>query len=953
MLLKNYFQNLKKEYSHYTFSNIAFDSSKVKKNYIFFAIKGNMHDGHLYINDAIKKGAKIIIHEKKFNGIKNGVLFLYSKNVRKKLAEFSFKINKSIPKNLIAVTGTNGKSSVADFYFQILKLNNIKVASIGTLGVKTNDSLLKLPNTTIDPLSLSQILKNLKKQKVDNVILEASSHGLVQNRLDGLKFEAGIFTNLSHDHLDYHKTMKNYLKAKLYLFQNLLKKNSKVVIDQSVPQNKIIKKICKNNLLNLNTISDNDKKAKIKIDNSYYDGDYQIVELKIKNKKYKLKINLIGKIQIKNLLMAIVVAENSKLSLDKIIRSIPKIKSINGRLENIDKIHNKSKVILDYAHTPDALKTVLVNIKDQFPNKMISIVFGCGGNRDKFKRPLMGRIVDQYCDKIYLTDDNPRNENPNLIRKEIKKGIKKKNFFEIKERKKAIDQAINDLKTGEILLVAGKGHEETQTYKNKEKFFSDRKIILNSINKKNKNLSQNIKINIISEQSNTKLKLNKLKINKAVINSKEVKKDDIFFTLKGKKNDAHNYLNEVFKNKASIAVVNKIHKNSKNTKQIKVKETLKFLSKSASIFRDNIDTHIIAITGSSGKTSLKDLLGFTLSKIDKTSFSRNSFNNKFGVPLSLFNIDQSDKYGVVEVGMDKKGEIDFLSKIIKPNVAVITNISYAHIKNFKNILGIAAAKGEIISNIKKGGSIVLNHDDKFFKYHHDLAQKKNLKIITFSSNKTSANIYLKKLIKKKKKYQLVIRVNDKENKFYVSNNFKNLISNILCAIAVISIYFDVSKLSQNIFKNIKNTEGRGDYKKIKIKNKIINLIDESYNSNPLSLKSSLANFDKININKKRKHIILGDMLELGKFSKKLHKEATKQINKISINKVNVIGKHILETYKKINKSNKGKILKNDSDLTNLIFNDLQNGDYLMVKGSNSTGLFNYISKLKRKNIHAL
>ena len=387
--------------------------------------------------------------------------------------------------------------------------------------------------------------------------MEASSHGLVQNRLDGLKFEAGIFTNLSHDHLDYHKTMKNYLKAKLYLFQNLLNKNSKVVIDQSVPQNKIIKKICKNNLLNLNTISDNDKKAKIKIDKSYYDGDHQIVELKIKNKKYKLKINLIGKIQIKNLLMAIIVAENSKLSIDKIIRSIPKIKSINGRLENIGKIYNKSKVILDYAHTPDALKTVLVNIKDQFPNKIISIVFGCGGNRDKFKRPLMGKIADKYCDKIYLTDDNPRNENPNLIRKEIKKGIKKKNFFEIKERKKAIEQAINDLKTGEILLVAGKGHEETQTYKNKEKFFSDRKIILSSINKKNKNLSQNIKINIISEQSNTKLKLNKLKINKAVINSKEVKKDDIFFTLKGKKNDAHNYLNEVFKSKASIAVVNK------------------------------------------------------------------------------------------------------------------------------------------------------------------------------------------------------------------------------------------------------------------------------------------------------------------------------------------------------------------------------------------------------------
>ena len=136
--------------------------------------------------------------------------------------------------------------------------------------------------------------------------------------------------------------------------------------------------------------------------------------------------------------MAIIAAENNKLPLDKIITSIPKIKSINGRLENVGKIHNKSKVILDYAHTPDALKTVLVNLKDQFPNKVISIVFGCGGNRDKFKRPLMGKIADQYCDKIYLTDDNPRNENPNLIRKEIKKGIKKKIFMRSKKGKKQL-----------------------------------------------------------------------------------------------------------------------------------------------------------------------------------------------------------------------------------------------------------------------------------------------------------------------------------------------------------------------------------------------------------------------------------------------------------------------------------------------------------------------------------
>ena len=260
MYLKDFIPNLRKEYLNYSFTNIAFNSSQIKKNYIFFAIKGNKFDGHDFIKDAIKRGSKIIIYEKKFTGFKDGVLFLYSKNVRKLLAEFSFKLNNNIPKNLIAVTGTNGKSSVADFYFQILKLNNKKVASIGTLGIKTNNSFHKLPNTTIDALDLSKKLSNLKKQKINNVIMEASSHGLDQNRLDGLKFNIGIFTNLSHDHLDYHKTMKDYLDAKLYLFKNLINKKKFVITDGSIPQYKLIKKVSKQKNLSLIDFSEKNKK---------------------------------------------------------------------------------------------------------------------------------------------------------------------------------------------------------------------------------------------------------------------------------------------------------------------------------------------------------------------------------------------------------------------------------------------------------------------------------------------------------------------------------------------------------------------------------------------------------------------------------------------------------------------------------------------------------------------
>ena len=224
MQLKDFIPNINKKYSNFFFSGISFDSSKIKKNNIFFAIKGSNFDGNNFIPIAIKKGSKIIVSEKKHKKSQNEILFIHTKNIRKLLAEVAFKIFYQKPKNLIAVTGTNGKSSVANFYYQILTLNKKKVASIGTLGVISKNFNLNLKNTTIDPIQLSQILYKLKKKGIDNVIMEASSHGLKQNRLDGLKFNSGIFTNLSQDHLDYHKNLQNYLKAKLYLFENLIKK---------------------------------------------------------------------------------------------------------------------------------------------------------------------------------------------------------------------------------------------------------------------------------------------------------------------------------------------------------------------------------------------------------------------------------------------------------------------------------------------------------------------------------------------------------------------------------------------------------------------------------------------------------------------------------------------------------------------------------------------------------
>ena len=952
MLLKDFIPNLNKKYKRVFFSGISFDSSKIKKNYIFFAIKGNKVNGNDYIDLAIKKGAKIIVtQEKKKNKKGQNIIFLHSSNVRKLLAEISYKILNKSPKKLVAVTGTNGKSSIADFYYQILNLNSKKVASIGTIGIRYENRLKNISNTTLDPIQLSLILNNLIKKKVQFVILEASSHGLKQNRLDGLLFDIGIFTNLSHDHLDYHKNMNDYLNSKLYLFNQLVKKRGNIITDSKIPQKKKIENISLKRKINLNLIFDK-KKHDIELISHKFENERQILNIRFNNKEYKLKLNLIGKIQIKNILMAILAANKSGLKFDKIVKKINYLKPVKGRLEKIGSLKNNSKVILDYAHTPKALEVVLLNLKEQFPSSKINLVFGCGGNRDFKKRSVMGKIATKYVDKIYLTDDNPRNENPSKIRKDIKKGIRKKEIQEFSDRKKAINEAVMNLTSGDLLLVAGKGHEQIQDYGKKKLFFSDQEIILKSIKLKNRTLSKNIKLNILQEESKTKI-YNNLKIRNVSINSKTIKKNDIFFAIKGKKLDANKFVPEAFKNKSALAIVNKYNKNFPLSKQIKVKNTLNFLTNCSSKLRENIDAKIIAITGSCGKTTLKEMIGSTLKKISKTTYSPKSFNNRYGVPLSLFNLKNNDQFGIFEVGMDKKGEIDNLTKIVKPDLGIITNISYAHSKNFKNINHIANAKAEIMNNIKKGGSIILNMDDNFFDYHKKLAIKKGLNVISFGIKNKLSMIKLTKIKKLKNKSELFFNVNNIKISFYSKNDNKSNIYNILATLASINLYRDIKNLKKDIFLNFRTPNGRGDISKIRFNHKEFYLVDEAYNSNPLSLKTAIENYAKIETKNSRKYLILGDMLELGKHSIKQHKLISKIINKTKINHVYVIGKYIKETFKGLKLNKKGKIFNNISEIIELIKSDIVNNDYLMIKGSNSTGLNKITSILKPRNTNVI
>ena len=943
MLLGKLLKSVSKNYRKIPVGGISFDSRKVKKRDIFFAIKGNQTSGIKFINDALSNGASAIISSKKVKYKNRQIPLILVKNVRKSLSEACSNFYKKKPPNIVAVTGTNGKSSVADFFYQILSLNKISVASIGTLGVFSKNYNKKTNLTSMDSLSLHKNLQILARNKVNYVILEASSHGLQQKRLNNLNINTGIFTNLSHDHLDYHKSMKSYFNSKMYLFKNLLKKNSKIITDEENKEFKIIKNIA--NKRKIKKITIGSTSGNIIILHTKYKKSKQIVKISINSKIFLLDVPLIGYFQVKNLLMAALAASCCGLNQNKIFSQIHKIRPVPGRLECVASLNNNSNIIVDFAHTPDALEQSLIALKKQFKKEII-LVFGCGGERDKKKRLIMGKIAKKYCRKIFVTDDNPRNEDPKKIRNIIMKTCKKI-AVNIGSRKKAIKTAINELESNEILLVAGKGHEETQDYGNKIINFSDKNVIKEIIKKRKLFSKKSCWTEEIARKVFKNSNLKNANYDGVSINTKTIKKNNLFFALRGKNTDGHKFVKEAIKKGAIKSVVSKKINQLSNNKIIKVKSTFSSLNNLAKVTRNNSCAQIIGITGSVGKTTLKNLISFALTNYGEVYHSPHSYNNKFGVPLSLSNLKSNTEYGIFEIGMSKKGEIDNLSKIVKPEIAIITNISEAHFENFNTLKDIAKAKAEIIDNILENGNIILNKDDKFFTFLSDKARKKGINVISFSS-KQKADIFLLNIRKIRNHYRLKIAIKNKIFYFdsiYSTNNF---INNILACISALSVLnLDLNNVKKK-FMNFVIPNGRGDIKIVKKFKKRFKFIDESYNANPLSMTSAIKNMNYYERkNNVQKLVLLGDMLELGKKSKKLHRELSTIINKSDIDKVFVYGKHIRETFKFLSTNKKGKVFNNLKEAYDHFSEILHNNDLLMVKGSNATGLNHFSQNIKK------
>lgn len=436
---------------------VAFDSRKVKVGDAFFALPGSATDGALYAVKAAEAGAVLIVGEGlRPEGLPDKVPYVRVADARLALAKAAAYVYPRQPGTICAVTGTAGKSSVADFTRQIFTLLGHDAASLGTLGVITKDGAQYGSLTTPDPLSLHQTMNTLAGHGCTHLAVEASSHGLDQRRLDGLHLSAAAFTNLGRDHLDYHPTVEEYLDAKLRLFRELLPVAAPVVINMDGERAGDVLKVCQARGLKTFTTGRNGEHLRLLSVEKLPFG--QRLDLAYGDHAFRVELPLIGDFQVENALVsagfALALGEKHR----RVFEALEKLTGVPGRLERVGAI-GTAPVFIDYAHKPDALDAVLTTLRPSVAQRLF-VVFGCGGDRDKGKRPIMGAVATEKADVVIVTDDNPRSEVPETIRKEIL--VAAPGAREIGDRAKAINEAVAMLKDGDALVIAGKGHETGQ-----------------------------------------------------------------------------------------------------------------------------------------------------------------------------------------------------------------------------------------------------------------------------------------------------------------------------------------------------------------------------------------------------------------------------------------------------------------------------------------------------------
>lgn len=831
-------------------AKLCLDSRQVEPGDVFCACPGLKGDGRLFIGQAIENGAAaVLVHAGgEARAIQGAAPLLEVDGLAGMLGEIAHEWHgrPSEALSVIAITGTNGKTSSVQWLAAALNAEGVPCGTVGTLGVTLPDGTnLGGALTTPDVLTMHRSLAAIRDAGATVAAIEASSIGLDQGRLDAVHIRIAGFTNLTHDHLDYHETLERYKAAKFALFHRPGLSGAVVNVDDPVGRELALRL----EGMRLDTYSLGQEPSASILAGDIHTGTYGLVfNLSIAERTAQIVTRLVGLHNVSNLLLIAGVLDQLGWSVSRIARALSALRSVGGRLQIVEALDcgqgdtggSEPMVVVDYAHTPDALHRALEALRETAASRggRLICVFGCGGDRDKAKRPVMGRLAEQWADKVILTNDNPRSEDPLAVLDDILRGMERRPVVE-PDRAAAILQAIWQAEPADVVLLAGKGHETYQEVAGRRSPFDDREW--------------------------SRLALTWRRGGSLCSDSRRVAPGQIFLALAGERFDGHAYLEQVRAAGACAAIVARRNPEA-DLPQFEVGDTACALRLLGAQWRRRFGIPAIAVTGSNGKTTTKEMIASILRAwvgTDHALWTQGNLNNELGVPMTLLALEPAHRAAVFELGMNHPGEIALLADMALPTVALVNNAQREHQEFMHTVEAVARENGSVFNSLPDDGVAVFPGDDAYTGLWRELAQGR--RVLTFGLE-ARFDVYADDI--HAEPARTGFRLNTPAGSAAVQlrapgvHNLRNALAAAACALAAgASLAAVVAGL-----QGFDPVAGRMQPRALPGG---LQLIDDTYNANPDSVRAAIDVLAQL---QGRKVLVLGDMAEVGAQGPAMHAE---------------------------------------------------------------------------------